>query len=55
MSIILTKNLGNNLRIPLPLHLTSSDEIPNDDLIDLHPIPTADSDVRDDGHLGFLV
>jgi hypothetical protein len=48
MSISPTKNLGNNLRIPLPLRLTSSDEIPNDDLTDLRPVPArADSDVRE--------
>ena len=46
----------NNLSIPLPLRLTSSDEIPNDDLIDLRPVPArADSHVRDDVHLSFLV
>jgi hypothetical protein len=56
MSTIPTRNLGNNLRIPIPLRLTSSDEIPNDDLIGLRLVPArADSDVRDDVHLGFLV
>ena len=36
--------------------MTSSDEVPNDDLVDLRPVPaSADSDVRDDIHLGFLV
>ena len=55
-SIIPTRNLRNNLRIPLPLRLTSSDEIPNDGLVDLRPVPArADSDVRDDVHVGFLV
>ena len=52
MSIIPTKNLGNNLRIPLPLRLTSSDGIPNDDLIDLRPVPArTDSDVRAEPNL----
>ena len=50
-SIIPTRNLRNNLRIPLPLRLTSSDS-----LVDLRPVPArADSDVRDDVHVGFLV